>query len=163
MDAIACLKTRRSIRAFAPDPVLEAVIADIVDCARLAPTAFNRQDWTFVAVREAAARQRIADLTGHAAFIGQAPVCVAVLAGATEFWVEDGSAATENLLLAAHAHGLGACWVGGYQTPYGAAVGELLGAPAGQRLVSLVAIGHPAEAPIVEKKPLGDVLRWDRF
>jgi nitroreductase len=163
MDALVCLRTRRSIRSFSPDAIADAVVSDIVDCARLAPTAFNRQDWRFVAVRDAATRQRITDITGHAAFIAVAPVCVAVFAGTTEYWIEDGCAATENLLLAAHAHGLGACWVGGCQTPYAAAIGDLLGAPADQRLVSLVAIGHPAESPVVEKKPLGDLIHWERF
>jgi nitroreductase len=163
MDAITCLKTRRSIRTFRPDPVPAALVEDLVDCARLAPTAFNRQSWTFVTVCDAGARATIAETTGHAAFIAEAPVCVAVFCGPTEFWVEDGCAATENLLIAAHAHGLGACWVGGYQTPYAAAIGDLLGAPSDQRLLALVAVGYPAESPVVEKRPLADVLRWERF
>jgi nitroreductase len=163
MDAITCLKTRRSIRTYRPEPVEPAMIEEIIDCARLAPTAFNRQPWTFVVVRDAAMRARIAELTGHAAFIAEAPVCVALFCGPTEFWVEDGCAATENLLLAARAHGLGSCWVGGYQTPYAQAIGELLGAAPDDRLVSLVAIGHPAEDPAVEKRSLAEVLRWERF
>ncbi|MCL4814329.1 MAG: nitroreductase family protein [Vicinamibacteraceae bacterium] len=163
MDAITCLKTRRSIRAFRPDPIPRDTLNDIVDCARLAPTAFNRQAWTFVVVQDAAARTRIAEATGHAAFITAAPVCIAVFCGPNEFWVEDGSAATENLLLAAHAHGLGACWVGGYQTPYAEIIGSMLGAPPDQRLLALVAIGVPAEAPEVEKRSLADVIRWERY
>ena len=163
MDALTCLKTRRSIRTYRPNPVPRAVIEDIVDCARLAPTAFNRQAWTFIVVQDAAVRARIPQLAGHAEFIASAPACVAVFCGPTEFWVEDGCAATENLLLAAHAHGLGACWVGGYQTPYAGAVREMLGAPADQQLVALVAVGYPAEEPAVEKKPLGDVIRWERY
>jgi len=163
MDALTCLKTRRSIRTYRPDPVPRETIEDIVDCARLAPTAFNRQAWTFIVVQDAAVRARIPQLAGHGEFIANAPVCVAVFCGPSEFPVEDGCAATENLLLAAHAHGLGACWVSGNQTPYSNAVGELLGAPPDVRLVSLVAIGHPAEEPAVDKKPLGEVLRWERF
>lgn len=163
MDALTCLKTRRSIRSYRPDPIPREIVEDIVDCARLAPTAFNRQDWIFVVVENAVLRNRIAEATGHAAFIASAPVCVAVCCGSTEFWVEDGCAATENLLLAAHAHGLGACWVGGYQAPYASTIGELIGAPPGQNLVSLIALGYPAEEPHVEKRPLADVLRWERF
>jgi len=162
MDALTCLKTRRSIRTYRTDPVPRALIEDVVDCARLAPTAFNRQAWTFVVVQDAAVRSRITDITGHAAFIAQAPVCIAVFCGPTEFWVEDGCAATENILLAAWAHGLGTCWVGGYQTPYANTVRDLLEVPAEQQLVSLVSLGYPAEEPVVEKKPLADVLRWDR-
>lgn len=163
MDALTCLKTRRSIRTYRPDPVPRAIVEDIADCARLAPTAFNRQDWTFVVVQDVKARTRIADITGHAAFLAQAPVCLAVFCGPTEFWVEDGCAATENALLAARAHGLGTCWVGGYQTPYANQVRELLGVPAELHLVSLIALGYPAEEPSVDKKPLADVLRWERY
>lgn len=163
MDALTCLKTRRSIRTYRPDPVPRATIEDIVDCARQAPTAFNRQPWTFVVVQDANVRARIPQLAGHGEFIATAPVCIAVFCGPSECPVEDGCAATENLLLAAHAHGLGACWVSGNQTPYSEGVRELLGAPPDQRLVSMVAVGYPAEAPVVEKKPLAEIVRWDRF
>lgn len=163
MDAIACLKTRRSVRAYQDTLVpLEAVEA-AVDCARLAPTAMNHQPWTFVVVSNAATRAKLAEIVGHAPFIAQAPVCVAVFCAGTEFWVEDGSAATENLMLAAWARGLGTCWVAGYQVPYAQAVADLLGAPAGQQLLSLVTVGYPAETPVVEKRPLADVIRWERF
>jgi nitroreductase len=163
MDALTCLKTRRSIRTFRPDPVPRAAIEDIVDCARLAPTAFNRQAWTFIVVQDAAVRARIPQLAGHGEFIANAPVCIAVFCGQTECPVEDGCAATENVLLAAHAHGLGACWVSGNQTPYSEPVRELLGAPPDLRLVSMVAVGYPAEDPTVEKKSLAEVLRWERY
>jgi nitroreductase len=163
MDALTCLKTRRSIRAYRTTPIPRDTLEDIVDCARLAPTAFNRQAWTFVVVQDPALRAQIAEASGHAAFITVAPVCVAVFCGSNEFWVEDGSAATENLLLAAHAHGLGACWVGGYNTPYAERVAQLLNAPPGEQLLSLVAIGEADEAPSVEKRPLADVIRWEKY
>jgi len=163
MDAIVCLKTRRSVRVYNDTPVPPEAIEAMVDCARLAPTAMNRQPWTFVVVCDAATRTKLAEIVGHAPFITQAPACIAVFCAGTEFWVEDGSAATENLMLAAWARGLGTCWVAGYQVPYAEAVGELLGAPTGQQLLSLVTVGHPAESPVVDKRPLADVIRWERF
>lgn len=163
MDAIACLKSRRSIRSYIERPVADEVVEDIVDCARLAPTAMNRQPWTFVVVRAAATRARIAELTGHAAFIAQAPVCIAVFCQDGEYWVEDGSAATLNLLNAAWAHGLGSCWVAGHPLDYAQPIASLLGAPADRRLLSLVSIGWSNEQPSPEKRPLPDVLRWERF
>jgi len=163
MDAITCLKTRRSIRTYTADAVPAAVIEDLVDCARLAPTAMNRQPWTFVVVQEATTRARIAELTGHAAFIAQAPVCVAVFCEDGDYWVEDGSAATLNLLNAAHAHGLGACWVAGHPLDYAGPIARLLGAPNGHALLSLVAIGHPAEDPHPDKRSLADVIRWELY
>lgn len=163
MDAIVCLKTRRSIRMYKATPVSQGVIEDVVDCARLAPTAMNRQPWTFVAIREQATRDRLAAVVEHAPFLSQAPVCIAVFCAGSEFWVEDGSAAVENLLLAAHAHGLGACWVAGHQLPYVDTIRDLLGAPAGVHLLALVTLGHADESPTVDKRSLGDVLRWERL
>ena len=163
MDALTCLKTRRSVRAYESRAVPDAVIEDIVDCARLAPTAMNRQPWTFVVVKDAHTRQLLADSTGHATFLAQAPVCIAVFCGGTEFWLEDGSAATQNLLLAAWAHGLGSCWVAGHQVPWADTVRDLLGAAGDLHLVSMVAVGYPAEAPEPEKRLLADVIRWDRL
>ncbi len=164
MNAIECLKTRRSVRVYRADDVPQAVVEDVVDCGRLAPTAMNQQPWTFVVVRAAATRAALAEITGRGgAFLAQAPVCVAVFCRPTDFYVEDGSAATQNLMLAARAHGLGSCWVGGDKLPHAARVSELLGAPPDQRLFSLVALGHAAEEPRPEKRPLADVLRLERF
>jgi nitroreductase len=163
MDAIACLKTRRSIRRFTQDPVPDAVLRDIVDCARLAPTAMNRQPWTFVVVQDGSRRSRIADLTGHATFLADAPVAIAVFCSSGDYWVEDGSAATMNLLNAAHASGLGSCWVAGHPMTYADPIAAMLGAPNEQKLLAIVAIGYPAESPAPEKRTLDDVLRWERF
>jgi len=163
MDAIECLKTRRSIRAYEERSVPKTLIEEIVDCARLAATAMNAQPWEFVIVTERDARERIAEVVGHSGFLRQAPVTVAVLTRRTDFCVEDASAATMNLLNAAHAHGLGSCWVAGERMDYAPRVAELLGAPAELALFALVALGYPAERPTLEKRPLADVLRWERF
>jgi nitroreductase len=163
MDAIACLKTRRSIRSYTPQPVPDEVVRDVIDCARLAPTAMNAQPWTFVVVRQPDTRRRIVEILGHAAFLIEAPMCVAVFCRETDSWVEDGSAAIENLLLAAHAHGLGSCWVAGHRQPYAPAVASLLGAPSGLQLLALVSLGFPNETPSPEKRALDEVVRRERF
>jgi nitroreductase len=80
-----------------------------------------------------------------------------------DFYLEDGCAATENILLAAHAHGLGACWVGGDKMSYAPGVCQMVGVPEGYKLVSLIAIGYADERPQVEKRPLESVLHWDTF
>jgi nitroreductase len=163
MDAISCVKLRRSIRAFEPRPVPDEIVADVVDCGRLAATAMNEQPWTFVAVREASSRRRIAEIIGHSGFVAEAPVVIAVLCRRTDYFVEDGSAATENMLIGATAHGLGSCWIAGHKMAYADELLRLLGAPEDQALVSMVAVGFPAEAPSPEKRPLSEVLRWDRY
>jgi len=163
MQPIELLKTRRSIRAYTPQAVPREIIEDIIDCGRLAPTARNEQPWEFVVVTDKAVRSRIAQAADYGRFIADAPVCVAVLSRQTKYYLEDGSAATLNILLAAHAHGLGACWVAGDKKPYAARVVQMVGAPEDYRLISLVSIGYPAEKPGTGKRPLREVLHWERF
>ncbi|MFZ0959928.1 MAG: nitroreductase family protein [Terriglobia bacterium] len=163
MDAIEALRTRRSVRAYQGDAVSRKIIEDIVDCGRLAPSANNVQSWEFVVVADPGMRGKIAAATDFGGFIAQAPVCVAVLSRDTKYYLEDGSAATENILLAARAHGLGSCWVAGDKKPYAAEICRLLGAPPGSKLVSLISIGFPADNWEPRKRPLSEVLHWEKY
>jgi len=163
MTAIQAMQQRRSIRSYTTQSVDRATISEIIDCARLAPTAMNDQPWEFVVITEKSSLARIPQLLGHAEFIATAALCILVLARPSTCAVEDCCAATQNLLLAAHAHGLGACWVAGSPLPYAPAVAALFGAPPTHTLVSIVAVGHPAESPSVEKRSLADVLHWEKY
>ena len=163
MDAIECLKTRRSIRAYEPTAVPRAIVEDIVDCGRLAASAINIQPWLFVAVDDEGLRRRIAEATDYGKFIEQSPVCIVVFCRNVKYFVEDGSAATQNILNAARAHGLGSCWVAGHQKAYGGTIRTLLGLPDDYALLSIVALGHAAEERNPDKRPLSEVLRWNRY
>ncbi len=163
MDAIEVLKTRRSIRAYTAEPIARNIIEDIVDCGRLAATARNEQPCEFVVVTDKDMRATLAGLAPNGLFIADAPVCIVVLARNGTYYLEDGSAATQNLLLAARAHGLGSCWVAGDKKPYAAQVLQLLNAPDGYKLVSMVTIGHSTAQPQPVKRGLREVLHWDRF
>ena len=163
MDAVEALKTRRSVRAYERRPVPREIIEDVVDCGRLAASAINIQPWEFVVVTEAAMRRRLAERTDYGKFLAEAPVCIVVLCRDSKYCLEDGCAATQNLLLAARAHGLGSCWVAGDKKPYAGEIRQMVGAPEGYRLVSLVALGYPAENPEKSKRPLSDVLHWERY
>jgi nitroreductase len=161
--AIEVMQARRSIRTYAAGTVDRQIIEEIVDCARLAPTAMNEQPWEFVVVTERSALASIPKLLGHAEFIANAAFTVLVLSREGSCPVEDCSAATENLLLAAAAHGLGACWVAGSPQPYAPAVAKAFGAPDSLTLISIVSVGHPAESPTQPKRPLAELLHWERF
>lgn len=163
MEALCALKTRRAVRVYTGEAVARETIEDIVDCGRLAATAINIQPWEFVAVMDRATLCRIAEATDYGRFIAQAAACIVVLCRETKYYLEDGSAATQNLLVAARAHGLGACWVAGDKKPYADRIREIVGAPEGTRLVSLVPLGVPAEEPVKEKRPLVDVLHWEQW
>lgn len=163
MDAIECLKTRRSIRAYKDTPVPKEIVEDIVDCGRLAATARNVQPWEFIVVTDPDVRKTLADISEYGKFIAQSPVCIVVLCQDSRYYIEDGSAATQNILNAAHARGLGSCWVAGDKKPYARQIGEVLGAPADQKLVAMIAVGYPAETSSRPKRSLQEVLHWERF
>ena len=96
-------------------------------------------------------------------FIATAAACILVISKPTGHYLEDGSAASEHILLAAHAHGLGACWVAGEKEAYADAIRQLAGAPEGYRLICLIPVGYPAESPEMEKRSLQDVLHWETY
>ncbi len=163
MDCMQALKTRRSVRAYTGAPVSREVLEDLIDCGRLAASAINIQPWEFVVVTEPRLLGAIAAATDYGKFIAQAAACIAVLCRDTKYYLEDGCNASQNILIAARAYGLGGCWIAGDKKPYAEPVRRMVGAPDGFRLVSLLAIGHPAEEPEKEKRPLAEVLHWEKF
>jgi nitroreductase len=164
MDAIQAMKTRKSIRRFQDQAIAREVLEDIADCGRLAPCGFNRQGWSFVFVTDRELLRRIAGEARYGRFIGEAGACAAVFTAlGSETMVEDGCAATENIIIAAQAHGLGSCWVNSLRKEHSEAVKRLLACPADYELVSLVALGYPAESKTTPKKELSEVLRFNSF
>lgn len=164
MEVMAAIRARRSVRQFGEKPVTKAVLEQVVDAARLAATARNEQPWAFVAVTDAARIVELAGMTDHGKFLAGAKACVAVFCADTKYYLEDGCAATQNLLVASAGLGLGSCWIAGDKKPYAAQIGEALSVPPGYKLVSLVALGYPlslSAAP--EKKGLKEVIHWERF
>jgi nitroreductase len=161
MDTLEAIRTRRSIRRYTHDAVRKADLETIVDAGRLAATGSNRQPWDFVVVTD---RTMIGQFKVSGAWIGKAgAVIVVVMDPLSNWWVEDGAAAIENMLLASTALGYGACWVEGDALPREALFKTLLGVPAEKRVMALIPIGVAAEVPAPEKKPLGQVLHWERY
>lgn len=140
---------RRSIRRFTSEPVGKEQESELLKAAMAAPSASNLQPWHFVVVRERSTLDRIAAAHPHAEMLREATLCVAVLGDPAvngEYWIIDCSAATQNLLLAATALGLGACWLGMHpREERKTALREILSLPANMEILSLVALGHPAE------------------
>ncbi|MFB3895201.1 MAG: nitroreductase family protein [bacterium] len=165
MDAIEALKTRRSIRKYLEKPVPKEMIKNLVDIGRLAATANNLQPWEFVVVTDAKMRKQLADITEYGKFIAIAPVCIVVFSKDTKYFLEDCSAATQNILVAARAYGLGSCWVAGDKKPYADKIRELLGVPTGYKLISLIAVGYTEEkqAESKNKRALSEVIHWERY
>jgi nitroreductase len=164
MDAIECLKTRRSVRNFSDKEIPEDAINEIIDAGRLAPTANNLQPWEFVVVTDKPVKKKIADITDGGKFIAEAPLCFFVISKDIKHYLEDGSAATQNIMLSAWARGIGTCWVAGDKKPYAGKILEILGVPAGYKLVSMIAAGYPKSMPgAVNKRGLGEVMHKEKF
>jgi len=165
METLKAIAERHATRAYAAKPVPKDILEKIIDAGRRAPSARNEQPLEFVLVTKPELRQKLADLVDYGKFIAQAPACAAVFSKDDKYFVEDGSAATENILVAAASLGVQSCWVAGDKKAYAADVAKLLKAPAGYRLLSLVPLGY-AQDPQEEragKRPLKDVLHWESF
>ncbi len=163
MDALTVIKTRRSVRVYQNKPVSREILSDLVDCARLAPSAMNQQLWEFVVVANPQTLAKMGELISHCKFLPTVGAAIAVLVKNQPFYVEDGAAATMNLLNGAAAHGLGSCWISADKQPYADAVRQLLGAGVDYKLLSVVAVGYGDETPNPEKRPLNSMLHWEKF
>ena len=157
------IKRRRSVRKFEPKPISEEIIRDILDCARLAPTANNLQPWLFGAVTDPSIRREIAELTEYGKFIKDCAVCFAVFADSTKkYFLEDGCAATENILIACAAHGIGSCWGAGHKKVYVESIRKRLKVPEPYTLIALIAAGYSKEQPSPKKKTLDEVTFFNK-
>lgn len=151
MKAMEALFSRRSIRKFTTEPVSEQALQEILEAAMSAPSAGNQQPWHFVVIKDRKLLGQVPDFHPHALMCREAPMAILVcgdpaLEKHVGYWVQDCSAATENLLVAIHAVGLGGVWLGVY--PREERVTEfrkLLNIPGHVIPFALIPIGHPAE------------------
>jgi nitroreductase len=162
-DMLDVMRKRRTIRKFTEKDVSEEQVETLLEIAMCAPNRLNRQPWHFVVIRDKELQKQLADLLRVHPYLEAAPVVIAVcgLPKASPTWMMDVSAATENMLLAATATGLGAAWVGAPDTALWdlceEALHDALAIPLDDvRIPALVAVGHPVQ----ELPPHG---KHDRF
>lgn len=161
MDALEAIQKRRSVREYTGEPIQRKDLETIVDAGRLAASGHNHQPWDFVVVTE---RDMIERLKVASLWMEKAGAIIAVVVDPTSrWWQEDGSAAVENILIAATALGYGSCWLQGYTMPREEEFKALLEIPEEKRLLTLVPIGVPVGWPTVEKKTLEQVIHWERY
>lgn len=153
METLEAIFTRRSIRKFSDRQIQESDINRLLKAGMYAPSANNSQPWHFVVINERKLLDRIPTFHPWSKMCFQAPlaivVCAYVPAGKKfDLWVQDCSAATQNILLAAHAIGLGGVWLGVHPREERiAGVRDLLGLPEEVHPVSIVVLGYPNEQP----------------
>ena len=167
---LALLKGRRSIRRYKPDSVPDEMVEQLLEAGRWAPSASNRQPWTFIVVRDEAVRRQVAQ---HAAYyfvrrvhVEEAPLLI-VLCGDVrsrvyrQFLHEDIGLAGGQMMLQAKALGLGTCWIGGLDRK---AIAGILKLPDYLEIVGLLTVGFPAEDPEPPpRKPLEEIVCYDVY
>ncbi len=164
MDAIHAIKKRHSTRSFDGKPVPRKDIETIVDAGRVAPSSRAVNPWEFVAVTDKEMLSRLGKICVSGPFLKDAGAALIVTCKDTKYYLEDGSAATENMLIAATALGIDSCWVAGDKKPYAQEVLNMVKAPSGFKLVSILALGYAVgESKQGEKKKLEEVLHWEKF
>ncbi len=162
-DVLKAIQMRRSVRCYTDAPVSREQIETILEAGRFAPSGKNTQPWRFVVVEGEAKRSELAMLFPQQGLVAAAPVTLAVLldreAGYDELKDVQGiGAAIENILLAVHSLGLGACWMG---KACDKEIERFLGAREGEELMAIIPIGHPAEEPTpAARLSLSDLARF---
>lgn len=163
-DVLELIRKRRTIRRFTDDEVSAETLEALLDAASVAPNRLDRRPLYYLVIRDNAIKAKLAEALHVRPYIEQAPIVIAVCADPriSTTWELDGSAAIENMLLAATSLGLGAAWVGskGSELWEGAvqALHEVAAVPENIEVVSLVCIGYPAE----EKRPYEPGEKIDR-
>jgi nitroreductase len=153
MEALDAMLTRRSVRNYTDQSVSQDTVERLLRAAMAAPSAGNQQPWRFIVVRDRELLKKVAAASPHGGMVARAPVTLVVCADLQlvehdGFWIQDCAAATQNLLLAAHALGLGAVWVGTYPREERVqGVRVALGLPGHVIPFAVVAVGYPVEKP----------------
>jgi nitroreductase len=170
MDIYETIAARKSVRAFKRDEVPEDVLSRVLEAARLAPSANNRQEWRFVVVRDELTRQRLAQAAYGQGFVASAPVVLACCADTDEHKMTCGqfaysidvAIAVDHVTLCAVAEGLGTCWIGAFSEDR---VRQLLKIPPPIRVVALLPLGYPQDPAPARKLrlPLATIVKYEHW
>jgi nitroreductase len=169
MDAMQAIMTRRSIRKYTSREISDETIRKLLESAMNAPSAGNHQPWHYVVIRDRKILDEIPNFHQYAQMLKQAPLAVAVCGDLEKqlsegYWIQDCSAATENLLLAAHALGLGAVWLGVYPRDNRVqGVQSLLNHPRQIQPLCRVAHGYPDEQKPPVNRFLPERIHYDKW
>jgi len=164
MDAIECIKKRRCVREYLNKEISDKIIKDIIDCARLAPSARNIQPWEFIVIKDKKHLKSIAEMTDYGKFIKDAAICIIVICKDTKYYLEDGCNASMNILLSARAYGIGGCWIAGDKKAYAEKILKFLEVKGGYKLISLLPLGYCKDFPKEpEKRKIEEVMHIEKL
>ena len=169
MEVIEVIRNRRSVRSYTNKPVEREKIERMLEAARLAPSASNRQEWRFVVITDPQRRAALAKAATEQQFVAQAPVVIAACAETDGHVMRCGqpcypidvAIAIDHMTLQATAEGLGTCWIGAF---YEEPTREILGIPKEIRVVELLTVGYPAGPPgRLSRLPLERIVHWETW
>lgn len=163
MDFFEVVKKRRSIRAYTGEPISKEDLEKIVDAGRMAPSGFNRQGWQFLIITKKSMIEQIASVLSSQWAEKSGAMIAVVMDPELPFLILDASAATENILLAATALGIGSCWLEGTTRRVDKELKHLLKIPDIMQLQTIITLGAPVSWPEGKKKPLEEVILWDKY
>lgn len=166
---IDAILKRRSIRRYRGEPVDKSKIRELLIAGMYAPSARNQQPWHFLVIDDRAILERIMKVHPYASMLSGAACAILVCGDETlelskGYWSVDCAAATQNILLAAHALGLGAVWLGVYpRTERQEGIREIVGLPPHVHPFALISVGHPAEQKPVPQRIREERIRWNKW
>ncbi|MCK4600348.1 nitroreductase family protein [Candidatus Bipolaricaulota bacterium] len=172
MNVIDAIKERYAVRNYQTKDVEEDKLKRVLGAARWAPSAYNRQEWRFVIVRDSSTRQKLTKTAHGQEFVGQAPVVIAACATDTSRIMPCGQVAypielaiaIDHMTLKAVEEGLGSCWIGDFEEDE---VKKILDIPDQIRVVILLPLGYPVQAvsPSLPKKrkKLNEIVTYDKW
>ena len=173
MEFYNVIKTRRSVRAYKPDPIPDDVFKRVMNAARIAPSGSNRQPSRYIVVKDEAQKQALIPLCNGQRFIAQAPIIIVACGREIQTnrggymgklsVILDVGIAVDHLTLAARAEGLGTCWIGSFKNDE---IKEFLNIPESFQVVALTPLGYPDGNPFVEitdRKPLEQIICDDTW
>ncbi len=167
MDVSKAIRDRRSVRSYSKKDIPQSTLEKILEAARLAPSANNRQPWKFVVVRDAAKRKALMKAAKEQQFVGEAPVVIAAVALEPErvmtcgvpTYAVDLAIAVDHMSIEAVEHGLGSCWIGAF---YQEDVKKILQIPSKYKVVALLTLGCPQDkARFKNRKELEEIVCYD--
>ena len=164
--AMENIMTRKSVRDYESKAVEDEKVERLLKAAMSAPSARNKQPWRFVVVKEKETLRMFSGKFKSMGMAEKAPLAIVVCGerGGDAYWVQDASAATENMLLAAHAMGLGAVWCGVYPASDRVAeVSAILSLPDSIVPLCVVPVGYPAEDPAPKDKWRVENIRYGKW
>ena len=164
METFYSISKRASVREYLNQPVPKEMLEKLVDAGRRAPSARAVEPWEFVVVTERETLDQLAGFISTGVFLKEATACIIIFCQDVKYYLEDGSAATENVLVAATDLGLGTCWIAGDKKEYCDEVKTMFQVPSSYKLISLISVGWAAKSPRQHKKrKLEEVLHWEKF